>query len=120
MRAPEQAVAPPGERGLGGQEARRLLGGKGLARQGRLRDVEVLRLQDEAVARDHVARVQDGHVARNDPLDRDLDVPAIAEHRRPDADAAQERLDRLRGAALLPKPEQAASFTAAEESCYFW
>ncbi len=104
----KQGIDPLVEGGVRRQHGYRLFGGIGLAGQGRFIHEELVRGQDEAIARDHIPGGQDDDIPGNDLLHRDFRLLSVAPHRGLDLHHRQELRQGIGRAPLLPKPQQAA------------
>ena len=108
MRAHEEGVRPGAQGCVGGKKAGLFFHREGLARQSCFIDKKVLRFENQAVARDEIARVEDEDVPGNQFVDRNLRRPAVPKNRRPDADHRDQPVNRVHCGPLLPETEAAA------------
>ncbi len=90
------------------QQGRRLFHRECFPREHGFVDEQIFGFQNQPVAGNDIAGVQDDDIARHDLFDRHFPGASITQNRRFDPHDGKEFLHGVRGAALLPEPEQAA------------
>lgn len=110
-----ERVRASGERRISIQFACIFLRRKTFSGQRGFVNEEVFRFQQQTIAGNDIARVEDHDVARHDLLDVYLFARAVAQNPRIDLNDGQQLFHRIRCALLLPEAEQAAQADDAND-----